>query len=73
MSHREEELLNCRNHAEFYKYLNKSMGKPIMPIQLTNSLGDIISAGLDSANAFNFRSLQVIFYQLKYTGNQRFT
>ena len=29
------------------------MGKPIVPIRLTNSLGDIISAGLDTANTFN--------------------
>ena len=53
VSHREEEFINCWNQAKFYKYLNKSIGKPIMPIQLTNSLGDIISAGLDTANAFN--------------------
>ena len=51
--HCEEELLNCRNQAEFYKCLNKSIGKSIMSIQLTNSLGDIINTGLDTANAFN--------------------
>lgn len=50
ISHREEEILNYRNQAEF-KCLKKSIGKPIMSIWLTNSLCDIISDGLNTANA----------------------
>ena len=50
---REQELLKCHNQSAFYKYINRALSNSALPIKLTDSFGNIVSPGIDTANIFN--------------------
>ena len=53
VSRREQELHKCHNQSALYKYINCACGNRALPIKLTNSFGNIVSPGIDTANIFN--------------------
>ena len=53
VSRREQELLKCHNQSAFYKYINRAISNRTLPVKLTDSSGNIVSPGIDTANIFN--------------------
>ena len=50
---REQELLQRHNQSAFYKYINGAISNRALHVKLTDSSGNIVSHGIDTANIFN--------------------
>ena len=55
VSRREQELPICHNQSAFYKYINRAFSNRALPSKLTDSFGNIVSPGIDTANIFNMK------------------
>ena len=53
ISRREQELSKCRHQSASYKYINRAFSNSALLFKLTDSFGNIVNPGIDTANIFN--------------------
>ena len=76
VSRREQELLKCHNQSTSYKFINRAISNHALPVNLTDSSGNIVNTGIDTANIFimefvgNFSPIDVLPISHELSGHQ---